>query len=323
MKINMKITLTVGNVILKNFDFKDGTIEFDAEPAIRSMAPLLFRWNDTANTECFYLRSYRAGNSRANDAVQYAPVIKGAWLWDMYHHYQAGADLKANEWNHVKLVVSGKQMRAYVNDMINPVLVVPQLEADVTNGTIGFGGEMVITNLVIKPGQVEGIDPTEGMDEALNDKRLIRNWQVTMPVNIPPGVDFSNDLYPTKETRWEPIKSERKGLVNLSRKFGKSERRRIVWLKTTIHSGAATNKLLDLGYSDEIWVQLNGKLVFTGKNDYRLPIRKEPDGRISLDNGSASLPLLAGDNELLIGVANDFFGWGLIARLQMKESDVY
>jgi hypothetical protein len=27
------------------------------------------------------------------------------------------------------------------------------------------------------------------------------------------------------------------------------------------------------------------------------------------------VPLKAGDNELLIGIANDFYGWGLVARL--------
>jgi hypothetical protein len=27
------------------------------------------------------------------------------------------------------------------------------------------------------------------------------------------------------------------------------------------------------------------------------------------------VPLDAGDNELLVGVANDFYGWGIVARL--------
>lgn len=45
------------------------------------------------------------------------------------------------------------------------------------------------------------------------------------------------------------------------------------------------------------------------------PIRKEPDGRCSIENTSFNLPLNAGDNELLIGVANDFYGWGIVARI--------
>lgn len=38
-------------------------------------------------------------------------------------------------------------------------------------------------------------------------------------------------------------------------------------------------------------------------------------GRISLENASFDLPLKKGENEILIGVANAFYGWGIIARL--------
>ena len=47
--------------------------------------------------------------------------------------------------------------------------------------------------------------------------------------------------------------------------------------------------------------------------------RKEPDGRCSLENANFNLPLKAGVNEILIGVANDFYGWGIIARLDTVE----
>jgi hypothetical protein len=64
-------------------------------------------------------------------------------------------------------------------------------------------------------------------------------------------------------------------------------------------------------------------MVYADKNTYNAFIRKEPDGRISVDNATVPLALQQGDNELLIGVANNFFGWGLIARLSMKETDIY
>jgi len=51
-------------------------------------------------------------------------------------------------------------------------------------------------------------------------------------------------------------------------------------------------------------------------NAYLKPdLRKKPDGRLSLDNGSFALPLDAGDNDIVVGVANAFFGWGLMLRL--------
>jgi len=38
----------------------------------------------------------------------------GINLWDLSDEYQAGATIYQKGWNHVKLVVSGKQMRVFV-----------------------------------------------------------------------------------------------------------------------------------------------------------------------------------------------------------------
>jgi len=103
--------------------------------------------------------------------------------------------------------------------------------------------------------------------------------------------------------------------INLTRKFGKSESRRIVWLKTTIKSASAQTRKLAFGFIDDVWVLINGKMLYVDKNWYLHPIRKEPDGRCSIENTTFNLPLNAGDNELLIGVANDFYGWGIVARI--------
>jgi hypothetical protein len=63
-------------------------------------------------------------------------------------------------------------------------------------------------------------------------------------------------------------------------------------------------------------VFVNGAAVYADKNEYAQgEPRKKPDGRLSLDNGAFTLPLRAGDNEIVIGVANAFFGWGLMLRL--------
>jgi hypothetical protein len=66
-------------------------------------------------------------------------------------------------------------------------------------------------------------------------------------------------------------------------------------------------------------VFVNGRFLYVDKNLYGQPIMKEPDGRCSVENASFILPLNAGNNELLIGVANDFYGWGIIARLDSME----
>ena len=65
---------------------------------------------------------------------------------------------------------------------------------------------------------------------------------------------------------------------------------------------------------------MNGKLVYADKNLYEVEdARKVPDARCSLENGTFTLPLGAGDNEVAVAIANNFFGWGLMLRLADPE----
>ncbi len=64
-----------------------------------------------------------------------------------------------------------------------------------------------------------------------------------------------------------------------------------------INSSKAQQKHVSLGWAREIFVFVNGQLVFADKNLYQpSEARKTPDGRLSLENGSLMLPLKAGDN---------------------------
>jgi hypothetical protein len=311
----MKILPGAGPVILKSPDFTDGAIEFDFEPLDPRFVTFFFRWQNAGENECFYFRTALAGNPTAGDAVQYAPSLGGVNLWDLLGHFQGPASFQKQAWNHVKLVVSGAQMRAYVNSESQPTLAVPRLEGNVTNGRIAFEGEAIIANLVIRPNAVEGLAPLAGIDPTDNEPRYLRHWQLSESAVIPKGIDFSYDLLPKPNAAWTSIEAERRGLINLTRKFGKADARRITWLRTTLKADSPQTRKLALGFSDEVWVLINGKLLYVDKNWYLHPIRKEPDGRCSIENTTFNLPLNAGDNELLIGVANDFYGWGIVARI--------
>jgi hypothetical protein len=74
-----------------------------------------------------------------------------------------------------------------------------------------------------------------------------------------------------------------------------------------------------LGFSDEVWVFVNNKLTYIDKNLYRDNFRKYPDGRISIENSQFPVRFTSGENEILIGVSNNFFGWGIIAWLESME----
>lgn len=303
-------------VMVKGINFANGTIEYDAAFAgnIR-FTSIHFRRKDAANSEHFYLRGNAVGNPNVNSAIQYAAVLKDVNLWDLSNEYQSNANLQADGWNHIKLVVRDGQLLAYVNDMATPALYVPMMDGDWASGGVGFDGNVYLANLTVTPGATPGLHPGKGIDPVHNDARYLRNWRVTEPVDLPAGTEPT--ALPEAATAWSAVSAERLGMVNLSRKFGATPRgtRRMVWLKTTITANEAVQRHLDFGFSDEVYVYLNGKPLYADKNLYNTPGMKAPRGRCSIENSRIPLPLNMGENELVVGVTNFFFGWGIVARL--------
>lgn len=317
----MKILKDRPPVELKDITFGDGTLEFDVEFLEGTFMSVYFRRKDESEGECFYFRPYRIEDPLGWDALQYAPVVDGITLWDLLGHYQAAANLKKGEWNHVKMVISGRQMLVYINETDKPTLYIPEMGSDMKSGKLAFQGNSIIANLVIKPGQVEGLDAKAAYDPSLSDPRYLRDWKHSPAYDLPFGQDLAEGVIPNDSTEWENIEAERLGLVNLTRVFGATERgtRRLTWLKINIESDQEQKRRLDLGFSDEVWVLINKNLLYIDKNYYGAPIMKEPRGRCAIENTSFDIPLQKGKNELWIGVGNFFFGWGIVARLESVE----
>lgn len=322
---------TDGVVTLRDFAFADGTLEYDFAPDEESFfAALAFRRQDGDNTEHVYLRTSFAGQDQVNEAFQYAAVVDGVNYWDLSPDFQAAVAIDSAGWNHVKLVVRGRQLLAYVNDMDEPVLYVPRMDGDTTAGAIGFAGPGYYANLSYSPA-TEGLAGEEGYDPTLGDGRYLRDWQVSAPRPVEPTRALSTLELPADTVAFHPIAAERRGLVNLSRPYGNSlsegktpdDERRVAWLRQTITSDAARTVSVDLGFSDDVAVWVNGRLVYADENNYGSPQMKYPRGRASIDNASFRLPLEAGDNELTVALANDFFGWGLLARIRETEGLAY
>jgi hypothetical protein len=225
----------------------------------------------------------------------------------------------------VKLVLSGKQMKAYVNDMSRPALIVPKLEGGRDKGGLSFsGGEVAIANVVLKPDVVENLDPAPGYISTCNDPRYLRNWQVSKSSSFefgkeitPPIMRVATPDYPDSTTQWTSIMAEDRGIVNLTRLYGATDfkNRRLAWLKTTIESDKDQERILNFGFSDEVWLFINGQFLYSDKNHFGTPGQKFPRGRCTIENATVKLPLKKGGNEILIGLTNYFYGWGIIARL--------
>jgi hypothetical protein len=151
----------------------------------------------------------------------------------------------------------------------------------------------------------------------------VRNWRLSTSSALPNGKDPLYNEMPGASQEWKPISTERNGLVNLSREYGRplpEANRDVAWLKTTITSDRKQTKKVDIGWTRELCAFVNGKLVYADKNLFELEgVRKFPDARCSLENGAFTLPLGAGDNEVAVAIANNFFGWGLRLRLADPE----
>lgn len=320
-------------ILLRDFEFTDGTIEFDVEFKERSFPAIDFHAdNNMLNSEKFYIRYFGTPQGLKRNTLQYTAVVDSVNLWDLTDDYQAAATIHEGKWNHVKLVVSGRQMKVYVNDMERAALHVPALEGITKSGSIVLTGNVVYANFVVRPNTTEDLSSKKGYDPTYNDPRYLRNWSVSEPADFPFGKDIMMEIpsFPRfaidtlllhSSTIWKPIKAERRALINLTKMFGATEQgqRRLTWLKTTISSETAQEKRVDLGFSDEVWVFINGEILLIDKNYYGSPGMKEPKGRCTIENTSFKLPLQKGANEVLIGITNYFYGWGIIARLENTE----
>src|SRR3954471_15872121 len=314
--------LNSGHALLTGTTFGDGTIEFDVNTIGRGSPGIAFRQKDDDNFELLYLRPDPACPAfRA--CVQYTPQTHGVSLWDLFPQYQTRAPLRENGWNHIKIVVSGRRMNVYVNDAPSPTLEVGRLEGDAMKGGLHLQGPATFANMVITPDAVAGLPPEPARDPLDEDMGLVRNWRLSEFSALPNGKDPVYSEIPGASKEWKTIGSERRGLVNISRVFGRplnQPNRSVAWLKTNITSDQKQTKKVDIGWTRELWVFVNGKLVFAEKNLFESEAaRKAPDGRCSLENGAFTLPLEAGDNEVAVAIANNFFGWGLMLRLADAE----
>ena len=314
--------LNSGTAVLKDVTFSDGTIEFDVNTIGRGAPGVAFRQQDEKNFELLYLRPDPACPA-FHACIQYAPQTHGVLLWDLFPQYQTRAPLRENGWNHIKMVVSGRRMNVFVNDAPSPTLEVGRLEGDSMKGGLRLQGPATFANLVITPDAVDGLSPEPARDPLDLDSGLVRNWRLSTPSALPNGKEPMYTEMPGASQEWKAINTERGGLVNISRVYGKplsEPNRAVAWLKTTISSDSKQTKKVEIGWTREMWVFANGKLVYADKNLFESDEeRKAPDGRCSLENGAFTLPLEAGENEVAVAIANNFFGWGLKLRIADPE----
>jgi len=319
-----------GRAVLNGLEFTNGTIEFDiAVSGYRSFVGVQFRRNEDGNqSEFFYLRPHQTGRF---DALQYTPIDNGISAWQLFPEYNAEVVIPADQWIHVRLVVAGSELTAFVGDASEPAMEA-RLATDRTSGAIALtsgvpGGTSGISappdlmataysNFRVTPNS----DPVVAVEHEAPDPRLVTSWEVSASVAGPeePPTNLSADMVP--DGNWDSTATDHSGRLNLARYRGFPEgaNRGMVLARTIVTSERNQVKRLGIGFSDMGSVFLNGHLVYTANNSY-LSRSGRYLGVMTVDNDIISLPLKKGRNEIVVAVIENFGGWGLVAKWEDLE----
>src|SRR4029078_5314865 len=89
---------------------------------------------------------------------------------------------------------------------------------------------------------------------------------------------------------------------------------KLVYARTSIDSDREQVKKLYLGYSDDVSVFLNGRILFRGRSAQNF---RDPRflGIVNPENDTVYLPLKEGSNELVLALSELGGGWGFICRV--------
>jgi len=327
------IYLNGGSAVVKDFEMRDGVVDVDvATPANRGFFGIEFRvTNNGADSEWVYLRQHRSGYS---DAMQYTPVLNTGLNWQIYNGpgFTGAVDIPKDTWFHMRLEVSGAQAKFFVKDMDTPALVMPDLKSGVQKGQVAFSvltGATYISNFEI---HTTADAPWERHLPAMPAGTLTK-W------NISPAYDAlqREPERPLTETesraiQWQEVEAEPPGFVVLyryrqaphprvsfatdfSKRLEPQPGTKVIYARTNIESDSEQVKKLDIGYSDEVRVFLNGKILYRGRSAQNF---RDPGflGIISADDDALYLPLKKGSNELVLAVSELGGGWGFVCRLE-------
>jgi hypothetical protein len=324
-----------GAATLKDFELRDGVVDVDvATPASRGFFGIQFHIAGE-NAEWVYLRQHKSG---LPDAMQYTPVLNTGLNWQIYNGpgFTGAVDIPKDSWFHMRLEVSGARAKLYVKDLDKPALVMDDLKSGIQKGQVALAaltGATYFSNFEIRATPAA---PWERHTPPTPPGTLTR-WGLS-PSYDALARDLERPLSPSESgaIRWQDVEAEPPGFVvinryresphpkvsfanDFSKRLEPQPGMKVVYARTTVDSDREQTKKLYLGYSDEVSVFLNGRILFRGRSaqNFRDPAFL---GIVNPENDAVYLPLKKGSNELLLAVGELGGGWGFICRLADFEN---
>ena len=332
------LLLDGGAAVLKDFEMRDGVIDVDvATPARRGFFGIQFRLaNEGANGEWVYLRQHKSG---LPDAMQYTPVLNTGANWQIYNGpgFTGAVDIPKDAWFHLRLEVAGAQAKLYVAEMAKdkPALVMTDLKSGVQKGQIALHvltGATYFSNFEVRT-----------TPDAAWERRLpamppgpLTKWSLSPAYDaLERNLERPLTRSESEAIHWQDVEAEPPGFVVLyryreaphlkvsfandfSKRLEPQPGTKVVYARTSIASDRDQVKKLYIGYSDDVSVFLNGKLLFRGRSAQNF---RDPGflGIVNPENDAVYLPLKKGRNELMLAVSELGGGWGFICRLADLE----
>jgi hypothetical protein len=321
-----------GAAVLKDFLMRDAVLDMDVTTTRkRGFLGIQFRVaEDGKNGEWVYLRAHK---SALPDAIQYTPIINQEATWQLYNGpgFTGMLDIPMERWFHLRLAVAGTQAKLYVEDMDHPALVVDDLKSGLQKGEVALfvsRGSTCFSNFEIRA------TPDVPWERHLQSMPAgtLTAWKLSPSYDaLKRNLEQPLSRAELDSIKWQNVEAESPGLVVINRyreapgalaTFEKDFSTRlqpqpgmkVVYATTTIDSGRDQVRKLNIGYSDEVSVFLNNRILFRGRSAQAFRDSTFL-GIANVEDDAVYLPLKKGKNELTLAVSEIGGGWGFICRL--------
>jgi len=327
------IRMDGGAAVLKDLEMRDGVLDVDvATPAVRGFFGFDVRIPpDGKNYEEIYLRQHKSG---LPDAMQYTPVLNTGRNWQLFNGpgFTGGVDIPKGEWFHLRLELTGAQAMLYVKDMKQPALVMDDLKSGVRKGQVALftlTGETYFSNFSVRTTP----DALWARHLPAMPTNTITKWSIS-PSYDGLARNLERPLTDSEAAgiQWQDVEAEPPGFVVLyryreaphprvtfqgdfSKRLEPQPGLTVLYARTQIDSDRNQVKKLSIGYSDDVSVFLNGKILYRGRSAQGF---RDPGflGIVNPENDTVYLPLRKGSNELMLAVSELGGGWGFVCRLE-------
>jgi hypothetical protein len=279
-----------GVALIPNLRLENVGIEVEILATAPCYPGVAFRYSDMAAFELAYAVPGVSGQS---DAIQYDPVFNGSNTWQLHTGpaFQKQATVPMGEW--FTLRVDAKGGRAVIQVGEQPPLIVERLSHGETAGRIGLWS--------YRPAK-------------------FRNLRVTPPRSL----ESLSGEYPEApsgaiDAWWlegaGTVSCEPNGVLNLNRYLAAPDT--LARLVRSFHVDSETDLELAFGFSDELRLNLDGKVLFEGAHTFSGFDSESSRGWVLPESSRLVRHVSAGRHELEAWLrVTEPFGWGLMIALR-------